>query len=48
MHDPTLLFDLDLDDKLHRLILLSHVKVGVDAMHHGTSILRSMSTIPEG
>ena len=48
MHDPTLLFGLDLDDKLHRLISLSHVKVGVDTMHGGTCISRSMSAIPEG
>ena len=48
MHDPTLLFDLDLDDKLHRLILLSHVKVGVDTMCRGTCISRSMPAIPEG
>ena len=48
MHDPTLLVDLDLDDKLHKLILLSHIKVGVNTMHRGTCISRSMSAIPEG
>ena len=48
MHDPTLLFGLDLDDKLHRLILLSQVKVEVDTMRRGTCISRSMSAIPEG
>ena len=48
MHDQNLLFDLDLDDKIHRLILLSHVKVGVNIMRCGTCISRTMSAIPEG
>ena len=48
MHDPTLLFGLDIDDKLHRITLLSHVKVGVDTIRRGTCISRSMSAIPEG
>ena len=44
----TLLFDLDIDDKLHRLILLSHVKVRVDTMRRGACISCSMSAISEG
>ena len=48
MHNPTLLFDLDLHDRLHTSPILLHVKVGVDTMGHAICISRGMSTISQG